>query len=186
MPCPICHKEHLESPPELIAVLAGTPKRLARLAARLTPRSSVARPAADKWSPKEIVCHLADCELVYGCRYRKIICEPNAKLLAFDQDAWARQLRYQAQLLKEALAAFSSLRAAHVSLFKSLPGECWDKAGEHSEYGIVRLRELAGHIAQHDVSHITQLERMCPPVKAAKKPAVKVKARPKARTRARR
>jgi hypothetical protein len=179
MSCPICHKKHPGTAADILARLAGVPKRLERIAAGLSPRQAALRPEPGKWSAKEIVCHLADCELVYGFRYRKIIAEPDAVLVPFDQDAWASSLRYQELPLKPALSAFAALRNAHVSLFKMLPAEAWQRVGQHPEYGALTLKQLAGHLADHDQNHIVQLENL----RSAAKPPRRATRKPKARPR---
>jgi uncharacterized damage-inducible protein DinB len=171
----MCQKEHPDAISEVLANLAAAPRRLERLASSLSPRAAATRPAPDKWSAKEIICHLADCELVYGFRYRKILAEPDAALVPFDQDAWAKSLQYQSQSLKSALAAFGALRNAHVVLFKSLAAESWERSGRHPDYGVLTLKQLVSHLASHDQSHVAQIERLCPPPKPRKKAAAKVK-----------
>jgi hypothetical protein len=118
---------------------------------------------------------LSDCELVYGFRYRKILAEPEAALVAFDQNAWAEGLRYREQSLKNVLAGFVALRNSHVALFKSLPEESWDKGGVHPEYGKLTLRQLIYHLADHDRGHAARVESLCPPRKPPKKAATKAK-----------
>ena len=44
-------------------ILAATPAALANLLETLGPVRAAAAPAPGKWSPAEIICHLADCEL---------------------------------------------------------------------------------------------------------------------------
>lgn len=185
MSCPICHKQHPRATSELLARLAGVPKRLERLASGLSPRQAAFRPEPGKWSAKEIVCHLADCELVYGFRYRKILSESDAVLVPFDQDAWASSLRYQELPLKSSLSAFAALRHAHVGLFKMLPAEAWEKSGQHPEYGTLTLKELAGHLADHDQNHIVQLENLRSEAKPARRKARKSKTGPRAKNRPR-
>ena len=178
MPCPICKKEHTYTVSEAVSMLATAPRRLEKLAAAIGPGRATKKPAPDKWSAKEIICHLADCELVYGIRYRKILAEPSPALVPFDQEAWARNLLYQAQPLKSALATFAALRNGHVSLLRSLPPEDWDKTGQHQEYGALTLGQIVSHLVQHDFNHIAQVERLCPPpVKKAKPKAKRRKSR---------
>jgi uncharacterized damage-inducible protein DinB len=179
----MCQREHPDPISEVLARLAAVPRRLEQLASRLSPRAAAARPAPDKWSAKEIICHLADCELVYGFRYRKILAEPDAALVPFDQDAWAKGLQYQSQPLKSALAAFGALRNAHVALFKSLPVESWEKSGQHPNYGVLTLNQLVSHLASHDQSHVAQIERLCPPPKPREKAAARIKVSRKSKRR---
>ncbi len=180
MPCPICQKEHSLEIQEILNRLAGTPRRLEKLTASTNPRRLSARPAPEKWSAREIICHLADCELVYGMRYRKILAEPDPTLVPFDQEAWAEKLEYRSQPVKSALTAFSSLRNANISLFKLLSKESWEKAGMHPEYGRLTLRQIAGHLVDHDLNHLAQVERLLPQ-KASVAKKTKPKAKPKAK-----
>jgi hypothetical protein len=128
MPCPICRKEHSSDIPELLKRLAAASRRVERTAASITSRRASTRPAPGKWSAQEIICHLADCELVYGVRYRIILSEPDPVLIPFDQDAWAANLQYRNQSVKAALAAFCALKnsrgglQAAPTLMRSLPG----------------------------------------------------------------
>lgn len=170
MSCPICQKDHAYTTSEALRMLAATPRRLEKLAAAIGPNRAARKPAPDKWSAKEIICHLADCELTYGFRYRKIIAEPAPALVPFDQEAWAKNLQYQAQPLKPALAMFAALRNGHVSLLKSLPPEIWDKTGQHPDYGALTLGQIVSHLVQHDLNHIAQVERLCPPPAKKSKP----------------
>lgn len=63
MTCPMCHEGHTDSVAQALTDLALMSRRLVRLVSRLSPRQPAARPAPDKWSAKEIVSHLTDCEM---------------------------------------------------------------------------------------------------------------------------
>ncbi len=160
MSCPLCKKNHSYTVGQALASLAGTGRRLERLAGGLSQKQAAASPAPGKWSVKEIVSHLADCELVYGMRYRKIISEPGGALVAFDQEAWAKNLQYRRQPLKGSLATFKVLRGANLNLLKNVPKAAWGKSGKHPEYGKLTLRQIVTHIAEHDRNHVAQVERL--------------------------
>jgi len=155
MSCPMCRKNHDSTVDQALAALAATGRRLQRMAQKLSPKQASSRPAPGKWSAREIVCHLADCELVYGVRYRKILSEQDPALVAFDQDAWAAL--YEKQRLKDALAAFLTLRSGNLSLLKSVPKSEWDKSGLHPSYGKLTLRQLVLHLADHDKNHLANV-----------------------------
>jgi uncharacterized damage-inducible protein DinB len=174
MSCPICQKEHPYTIPEALANLAKTPRRLQRLASRIGPGLGAARPAPEKWSAKEIICHVADCEIVFGFRYRKILAEPGSTLAAFDQQAWANNLGYRSQSLKPVLSSFASVRGSNLALLKSLPEQAWDRSGQHAEYGELTLRQLVLHLAYHDRNHTGQVEKL---LSAAARPAEKASQR---------
>ncbi|MGB8323598.1 MAG: DinB family protein, partial [Candidatus Acidiferrum sp.] len=71
-----------------IKVQAATAQKLAKLMKRASPAKLRKRPAPDKWSPAEIIAHLADVEIVIGWRVRSILGAPGTPIQAFDQDAW--------------------------------------------------------------------------------------------------
>ncbi len=162
MVCPICGNEHPYKVSKAVNKLAATPRRLAKLVSSMNPRLATRKPGPGKWSAKEIVCHLADCEIVYGFRYRTIVSESDPVLVAFDQEAWAKNLKYESQSLKSALATFSTLRDSHVSLFKSLAPKSWKKIGRHPQYGPLSLAQVVTHLVEHDLKHIAQIERLSP------------------------
>ena len=68
-------------------------------------------PAPGKWSIRQIVAHLADSEMVGAHRFRQMIAEDNPTLIAFDQDAWARNLDYARRKPKQSLESFRRMRA---------------------------------------------------------------------------
>ncbi len=160
MSCRLCNKDHGYTVGQALASLASTPRRIERMTKGLSPKRVGTRPAPDKWSIREIVSHLADCELVYGMRYRKIIAEPGSALVPFDQNAWAKNLEYGKQPLKSAIEAFRVLRAGNLALLKTASKAAWKNAGQHPEYGKLTLGQLVTHIADHDRNHVAQIERL--------------------------
>lgn len=158
MPCPMCRKEHTETVADALAEMAKTPHRLERLTKGLTPRRLSHRLEEGAWSPKEIIAHVADCELVYSFRYRKILAEPGSSLAAFDQDAWAAGLQYQNQPFKPLLESFGALRKVNLALLRTITRDAWNKAGRHPEYGTLTIGQLVLHLVTHDRNHIAQVE----------------------------
>ena len=68
----------------LEAILADTGSSLASLLEAIGPEKAVVPPAPGKWSPAEIVCHLADCELVFAFRLRQTLAEDAPVIQPFD------------------------------------------------------------------------------------------------------
>jgi hypothetical protein len=114
--------------------------------------------APGKWSIRQIIAHLADSELVCAHRMRQIIAEDNPTLIAFDQDAWTRNLDYARRKPKQSLETFRRLRAENYELLKGVPEEAYARAGNHNERGPVTLRAQVELLAQHAESHARQLQ----------------------------
>jgi len=111
-----------------------------------------------KWSIRQIVAHLADSELVIGHRMRQVVAEENPTLVAFDQEAWARNLDYARRKPKQSLETFRRIRAENYELLKELPEAAFARAGNHTERGRVTLEAIVEGCAQHAESHARQAQ----------------------------
>ena len=115
-------------------------------------------PAPGKWSVRQIVAHLADAELVGAHRFRQVIAEDNPTIVAFDQDAWTRNLDYARRKPKQSLETFRRIRAENYELLKELPASAYERAGNHTETGRLTLRQVLEGFARHAESHARQLQ----------------------------
>jgi hypothetical protein len=123
--------------------------------------ATLRRPEApDKWAPIEVVQHLADAELVAGWRVRIILTQDNPPLSGFDQDAFARDLRYRDIPLDEAMGQLAGLRTANLRLYRTLAPAELERAGVHSERGSESVGHIVRMMAGHDLVHRRQLERI--------------------------
>ncbi|HUQ90608.1 MAG TPA: DinB family protein [Bryobacteraceae bacterium] len=115
-------------------------------------------PAPGKWSVRQIVCHIADSELVGAARFRAIIAEDNPTLIGFDQNAWAVRLDYKRRKFSQAIETFRRLRGENYELLKELPAETFQRTGTHSERGPLTLLDLLQTYAQHAENHARQIQ----------------------------
>ena len=125
-------------------------------------------PAPGKWSIRQLIAHLADCEIVLAHRFRQVIAEQNPTLIAFDQEAWARNLDYARRKPKQSLESFRRIRAENYELLKELPESAFERKGNHTERGPLTLRTIVEGAANHAESHARQLQAVRDEYKAAK------------------
>jgi uncharacterized damage-inducible protein DinB len=143
-----------------LKVQAATPKKLARLIARVSSAKLRKRPAPGKWSAAEILAHLADSEIAAGWRMRQILGAPGTPIQAFDQDAWAAAGRYEKRDAKKSLEQFRAVREANLALLKSLSPEQWKHHGLHAERGVETIEHVTCMMAGHDLNHLAQVQRI--------------------------
>lgn len=124
--------------------------------------------APGKWSIRQILAHLADAEVVGTHRFRQVIAEENPMLVAFDQDAWARNLDYARRKPKQSLETFRRVRAENHELLKELPESAFERTGNHTENGPMSLRRLLEGYANHAESHARQMQQIRDAYKQAK------------------
>lgn len=141
---------------DALVVLSTTGRRLADLFTAIGA-SRINQPIAPgKWSPRQIIIHLADCDLAFGFRYRQTLALDNHTVQPFDQDAWATN--YEAYDADQALATFLALRNWNLALIRSLTPEQLASSCQHPERGRETFRTLIEISAGHDINHLRQLE----------------------------
>jgi hypothetical protein len=138
-------------------ILAETREVVAQYLEILGPRKDK-QPAPGKWSATEIVCHLADCEIVFGFRLRQTLAEDNPTIQPFDQDKWAAQ--YPGVPAALALEAFSALRKWNLKLIHSALPAAAHRTMTHPERGTMTFQNVVETMAGHDLNHIAQLRRI--------------------------
>lgn len=143
---------------EPLAVLRSTGQRIEELIDQLGSERANVAPAAGKWSAREIVCHLADCEMAFGFRLRQTLAENDHVIQPFDQQRWA--VNYSGYELDNALATFGAMRNWNLALLRSLSPEVHAKAVTHPERGTMTFYTIVETMAGHDLNHLGQLERI--------------------------
>jgi hypothetical protein len=139
-----------------LKVVATTARHLEQLSVALGPVRMEESPAPGKWTPLEILCHLADCEIVFAYRIRQALAEPHHVIQPFDQDLFAAN--YSGYDAQAAMMTFSCVRKWNLMLLRSLPADAMAKPITHPERGAMTFRELIETIAGHDLNHLAQLE----------------------------
>jgi hypothetical protein len=139
------------------AILASTAGGIAECLDAIGPNRIDLPPAPGKWSPAEIVCHLADCEIVFAFRLRQTLAEDRPTIQPFDQDKWAR---YSGVPAAEALAAFSALRNWNLRLIRDAMPRAAGRMMTHPERGTMTFQSVVETMAGHDLNHLAQLKRI--------------------------
>src|SRR5512145_872961 len=81
-------------------------------------------PAPGKWSPREIVHHLADSEMTAAIRLRLLVASDRPTIHGYDQDAFSQKLHY-ARPHETSLAAFRYARECTAQLLDRLTEQEW-------------------------------------------------------------
>ncbi len=145
----------------LEVILSATSHEIANKLQMIGPERVTEAPAPGKWTPAEIVCHLADCEVAFAFRLRQTLAEDHHILQPFDQEKWAAN--YKGIAAKEALAAFSALRHWNLKLIAKVLPDSASKPVTHPERGTMTFQTIVETMAGHDLNHLEQLKRIAAP-----------------------
>jgi uncharacterized damage-inducible protein DinB len=133
---------------------------LTELIAKTSDEQLTIRPSKDKWSVGEILAHLAEDEIATAWRYRQMVEHSGIELAGFDQDLWAQMGDYAARVPQESLDLFRLIRTVNLQFLQQLAPEQWECFGIHAERGRITVKELAIHMAGHDINHIEQIRKI--------------------------
>ena len=140
---------------EPVAVLASTPEKLDALLDKFSAEQIESRPAPGKWSLREIVAHLADCEIAFGFRLRQGAA--GVDIQPFDQDDWARN--YSAYSYPAAMSTFRTLRNWNLAFIRSLTEDQKKRSVAHPERGTMTVWTIVETMGGHDRHHLAGLEK---------------------------
>ncbi len=140
----------------LESILGATEQEIAKLVHAMGVQKAAQSPAPGKWSPIEIIAHLADCEIAFGFRLRQTLAEDHHVLQPFDQEKWAAH--YDGITASQALAAFGGLRAWNLALIGRTLPHAGGKTVTHPERGTMTFKTIVETMAGHDINHLNQLK----------------------------
>ncbi len=140
-----------------VEVIASTPEKLEALFSRLSAEQIDEKFAPGKWSVREVLAHLADCELAFGFRLRQAAAGVEV-IQPFDQDDWARN--YGAYSFRTALTTYRAVRAWNLAFIRSLTDQQKAQVVTHPERGTMTVWTIVETMAGHDRHHLAGLEKL--------------------------
>lgn len=143
---------------KLETILESTAKHIASLLKAIGREKVNLKPRAGKWSAAEIVCHLADCELVFGFRLRQTLAEDGPVIQPFDQEKWA--VSYPGLSAEQALEVFTAVRKWNLLLIEIALPAAAARPVTHPDRGEMTFLTLVETMAGHDLNHLVQLQKL--------------------------
>jgi len=121
----------------------------------------------DKWTAREVIGHLSDCERIFGYRALRIARGDMTALPGFDENAYVPAAAFEQRTLKSVLDEFVGVRAATVGLVDGLTDEFAARVGNVPS-GQMSVRAILYLAAGHELHHRALLrERYLPCIAAA-------------------
>jgi hypothetical protein len=144
--------------PYLIPGLRSGPVVVRVLVTRL-PEGVLDLPTApERFTPREIVAHLADWEPILLERMRACAQDPGTAILTYDEGQMAEEKRYRDWEVEEALENWERDRAATADFLQNLPADTFAGGyGDHPQWGRLTLSDQANMLLGHDLYHVEQL-----------------------------
>jgi len=110
------------------------------------------RYAEGKWTIKDIIQHIMDCERIFAYRALRFSRNDSSSLLSFDEDTYANNTNANGRSIQDLLTEFSALRHSNLLFYKSLSEEQLKRIGTASNNQI-SVRALGFVIIGHQKHH---------------------------------
>ena len=150
------HDKH-EAHRKLVARLGEQLADVRRLTAGLSEEELAQRLQPEKWSLKELVCHLWRVQQVFEGRIDAVLGQDNPAIARYDPDGDAAFDRLVAAPAATTLARFSDARAALLSRLEALSPSDWHRPGRHPEFPHYDVHFQVEYMVHHEAHHIYQM-----------------------------
>jgi len=147
----------LVPPADILSLLETQRLQMTQLLTACSERDGNFRYAPDKWSVKEVIGHLADCERIFTYRALRIARGDTTPLPGFEQDDYVRTAGSGRRQLQDLAEEFSLVRNSTTALYRSLDDDAWARRGAANK-NEVTVRALAFITAGHELHHRQILE----------------------------
>ena len=141
----------------LFEALESSPRKLSDLTKKLDDALLRKKPAPDRWSALEVICHLRDVERLWADRLVKTAFSDRPLFSILDVNDLAARNRYNEQNPAAALKEFARLREDNLRLLRVLPASQWNRVGLHPKYGEMTIHRIVEIITGHDRGHFEQI-----------------------------
>ncbi|HEX8965924.1 MAG TPA: DinB family protein [Patescibacteria group bacterium] len=132
-------------------------KDLIKVVKNLSPKQLDFKISLTEWSIHEVIVHIADTEMIFCERIRRIIAEENPTLTPFNQEQWANNMFYNKQDYKLALNWFKLQRESTFALLQLLTKKEWERKAM-KDGKEVTLFDIFNIAKKHIQTHLAQIE----------------------------
>jgi diamine N-acetyltransferase len=145
---------------DLLARLARTPTRIARVMAGLQEVQIRQAPAAGEWAMVDIVEHVRAADDIIAGRVLPILVRDQPSLAVYDERRWAEVAGYTLEHVEQPLETFGLRRAELVQVLRRASLADWERVGIHEVRGPLTLAEMVRGLVEHEEEHCAQLEAL--------------------------
>jgi len=134
------------------------PRLLRNAVAGMSLEELIARPIPGKWSTLEIICHLADFEIIGAHRIKLMVAEEEPAFPSHDEKAFAARLAYDQRDAQEELLLIELLRKQVVRILRTLKPEDFQRRAIYSGTGALTLEEMVQKRTEHFLNHVQSID----------------------------
>lgn len=138
---------------QLLDEYARAPQRVREAVAGLSREELLATPVPGKWSTQQVIIHLADADIAFAHRLKRILAEDKPSYSAWSENGFVDKLAYDRQSVEDALLQIEVLHRQMLRALEAQPAGWLERTGVHNLAGEQTARKVLAsanwHIAHH-------------------------------------
>lgn len=142
---------------DILAAMGQQIRKTQALLQGLSEEKGDYRYAPGKWSVKELVGHVLDCERIFAYRALRFARNDRTPLPGFEQDDYVANASFDLYSLQDLAAEFEQVRQTNISFFRHLQDTAWLRPGL-ANGNEISVRALAFIIVGHERHHMNILQ----------------------------
>lgn len=111
----------------------------------------------ERFTPREVIAHLADWEPIMRERLRIAVDSPGSSIEAYDEWQMCLDNGYAQKDIFEQAGLFRNERQRTAEYVASLGKDDFRKSVTHPERGVLTVEDMANMLLGHDLYHVEQL-----------------------------
>ncbi|MCZ8534825.1 DinB family protein [Psychrobacillus psychrodurans] len=128
-----------------------------QLVSHLSEEQGMFRYAAEKWTVKELLGHMADTERIMAHRLLSVVRGDAVSLPGFDEEVYVQAASFNEQSVNDLLQNLQAVRSSTIHLMKSIDAESMQKSGTANNSNVT-VRALVVIILGHELHHCNILK----------------------------
>ena len=149
------------NPIDDLSLLQQNADDLKRLTEPLSEEQLTQKPNANDWSIRDHIAHFYDTQVMLDARVKLMLGHDNPELVALAVYEFATDEGRHPTTAHEILSAFVLKRTKCVDNLQALPLKDLWRPGQHPEFGQLTILRQAAYLAYHELSHLSEIERLC-------------------------
>jgi uncharacterized damage-inducible protein DinB len=137
---------------DVMAALQFSGAQTAELVLSIPEEKGEYRYAPDKWSIKELICHMMDAERIFAYRALRFSRNDATSLHGFEENDYAPQANAHSRTLQQLAQEMKHIRTTSIDLFASFTPEMLQRKGMASN-NLISVINLGYIIAGHETHH---------------------------------
>ena len=117
------------------------------------------KPEDGEWSASFAIHHLADFEIHFAARFLRILTEEKPDIQSYDESLYVNNLNYESRNVNDSIKAIDSIRTMIGDVLNKVKDRDFQRIGNHSEKGLVKLEDMISYCNNHIKNHLEQVKK---------------------------